>query len=181
MSAALAPEPIYPPAEAVERFLSQVDRSGGPGACHPWTGGANWSRYGLLKVDGSMIGASRFALALKLGRKLGRKEVTRHSSECTTTLCCNPDHLSPGTYRDNSRDAAEAGHSLKGKPRPTTLTEQQALEVRRRYASGEGARAVSSATGIAVNSIFNIVTCRTWGHLGPPVGRRAQRHQAGAQ
>lgn len=159
------------PAE-IARFALNIDASGGPDACHPWQAGANWNGYGLLKIRGTCTTAHRVALALKLGRWPGRHEVTRHSEKCTTRLCCNQLHLSVGTHKDNSRDCMEAGRSRKGQPQ-VTITEEQARAVRRLYAEGGRAPDVAVLVGVSVASVFAVVSCRTWAHLGPPLKRRA--------
>ena len=51
--------------------------------------------------------AHRYALERKLGRELEPGEVARHT--CDNPICVNPDHLLPGTQRDNVDDMMRRG------------------------------------------------------------------------
>ncbi len=85
-----------------DRFWAKVDGTGGPDSCWMWTASKNYAGYGKFKDDlGSVINASRFALELKLGRRL-RGLTVCHT--CDTPSCCNPSHLYAGSASDNQRD-----------------------------------------------------------------------------
>lgn len=165
--------PLWP-AEVVARFESYVDRSGGPDACHPWTGTVAWNGYGVFNANGTTIAAHRMALSLRLGRHLGRKKVTRHSAACVTRRCCNDRHLSEGTYADNYADTVKAGRANAGKAH-VRLSEAQAVEVRSLYANGLRAIDVAASTGVSTAAVFAVISGRTWKRLGPPLQRRASR------
>lgn len=94
------------------RFWEKVDiRS--EGECWPWKASYKGPGYGVFYDGERLVGANRFALALKLGRPLLPQERSRHT--CDWPPCCNPNHLIVGTQKDNMRDKSERGrhHSQK--------------------------------------------------------------------
>lgn len=90
-------------------FWDNVDRSGGPDACWPWTGSRNRGGYG--RFYGKV--ATRIVLEERLGRKIGmdpgtgRPMVAMHT--CDNPSCVNPAHLVEGTYVENTRDMIDKG------------------------------------------------------------------------
>ena len=92
-----------------ERFWTHVDRSSGPLSCWPWTKARmKKSQYGLFKVSGMMLHANRVAWALENAADPGSM-VVMHS--CDNPPCCNPAHLSIGTYADNAQDRNNKGRA----------------------------------------------------------------------
>lgn len=108
-----APRPL------AARFEAKVDRSGGPEACHPWTGartrrryGATVYEYGNIRDDcapgggrGKVLLAHRVALTLHTGEPAPPEMDACH--RCDNTLCCNGTHLFWGTHRYNMLDYAK--------------------------------------------------------------------------
>src|SRR5690349_4872692 len=87
-------------------FWNRVDRSGGPAACWPWTGGRKADpkrRYGIFATTRNgrrvQLYAHRHALELTLGRPLRPGFIAMHS--CDNPPCCNPSHLTEATQADN--------------------------------------------------------------------------------
>lgn len=91
-----------------ERFWRYVDRSGGPTACWPWTGGRNRDGYGSFSIASRYVGAHRYAVTLA-GAVLGAGDEVCH--RCDNPPCCNPSHLFVGTHADNCRDTAAKGRN----------------------------------------------------------------------
>lgn len=98
---------------AFERFMRNVDDSGGPDACHPWTGRTNDWGYGVFDVGDRSHLAHRWLLGHVRGRPLGSGEETRH--RCDNPPCCNPAHLQDGDRMDNVRDMTERGRHANSK------------------------------------------------------------------
>lgn len=110
-----------------------VDRSGGPAACWPWTGGTITRGYGII-YTGRDGGRHRLIKAHRLAHELGTGECppavdhTCHKPDtcpspgenCPHRRCCNPAHLTGTTIganagRDRARaDTCGAGHPMAG-------------------------------------------------------------------
>lgn len=72
--------------------------------------------------------AHRHAYALVNG-PIPAKVLIRHT--CDTPLCCNPNHLIPGTYLDNSRDCVDRKRIAHGETHGRAkITREQALYIR---------------------------------------------------
>jgi len=163
------------------RFWSKVDRSGGAGACHLWTGALAVNGYGQWHPYGGVhVPAHRFALILKLRRNLGAKEVTLHL--CRSRACCNLDHLTVGSYADNHLHAEMEGTGLTaGERNPMSkLTAADVMDLRARaateYKMGWLA-AEARRLGVSAGDLGRIIRGQYWSHLpgavdfGPRAGR----------
>ena len=99
------------PISEIEKFWSQVDKSGGPDACWPWTGRIrNAKGYGGFHVEGRFQVAHRWLLGYLRGKPLKwPDEIGCH--RCDNPPCCNPAHLYIGDHHQNTLDAIErSGH-----------------------------------------------------------------------
>jgi hypothetical protein len=166
-----------------EQFWSRVDQSGGPLACWPWSGAVAGNGYGFARIDMAgerrSRGAHVIALYLVKGQLSGHGSglVARHG--CDNPICCNPDHLSLGTVRDNSRDASERG-LLKGGSALgeangySKLTADQVREIRSRYRYRKcGAEKLAAEFNVTSSAIYSVIHRQTWAHLDPPAVEQA--------
>ena len=87
-----------------QNFWKQVDRSGGPDTCWPWTGRTDRDGYGVFGKKGS---AHRTACELAHGAPFPRAEAA-HS--CDNPPCCNGAHLSWKTHAQNVAEQFERGN-----------------------------------------------------------------------
>lgn len=92
------------------KFWAEVDRSGGPDACWPYSAAAP-GKYGLTGAGLAMTGsAAAHVVAFTLARGLPKAPdsgvVLRHL--CDNKPCCNPAHLLPGTQSENVGDVVRA-------------------------------------------------------------------------
>ena len=152
------------PVEA--RFLAKIappDENG----CHLWTACVNEKGYGLFNYLGRTVRAHRYAA----GMVDWPPEIeTRHLCPGEPNVrCVNPEHLTFGTHADNMRDRNEAGRQarLKGVDHGMSkLTEEQVLEIRRRYAAGGvKQQELGDEFGVAQALISFIVRRKLWAHL----------------
>lgn len=89
--------------------------------CHEWQGkkvkSAGGKFYGRMNVyeNGKTVSklVHRVVLELALGRKLRPDEVARH--KCDNTVCCNKQHLTPGTQTENMADMVQRGRNASAK------------------------------------------------------------------
>lgn len=99
---------LYPP-EVIERFWNRVKRNG-KDQCWPWLGPVFKEGYGQFQPVRRKGGSShRFACELGIGRKLRPGECALHS--CDNRICVNPNHLFPGTKKNNTDDMFRKGRN----------------------------------------------------------------------
>ena len=81
-----------------ERLWAKVDRSGGPDACWPFTGGLAPTGYATIYRDGHTAYAHRVAYELTVGPIPAGLQIDHL---CRVRPCVNPSHLEPVTNREN--------------------------------------------------------------------------------
>lgn len=147
--------------KAPARFTANVDSSGGPRKCWPWTGGRFARGYGRFHLNGRNYIASRYALELSLGRPLGEGMDALHT--CDNPPCVNPRHLYEGTHADNMADKVARGRQPRGELSGTAkLTEQQVRAIR---ASTESSRKIAPDFGVHDSTIRRIRSGKKWRHI----------------
>lgn len=91
-----------------ERFWAKVQK--GPG-CWLWMGSLSSKdpnkAYGTLHDKGKSLRASRIAWELANGKPFPSERMACHT--CDNPRCVNPEHIYPGTARDNALDAIHRG------------------------------------------------------------------------
>lgn len=122
-----------------DRLWPNVDRSGGPDACWPWTGRCNEAGYGVLKRRGHIdVLAHRLAWKLTNG-PIPPGMLVCH--KCDNPPCCNPYKcLFLGTDADNRADCVEKDrhHSPRGERQGSSkLTDAKVAAMRERHAAGD--------------------------------------------
>jgi hypothetical protein len=94
---------------AMDRFWSKVDMN--PHHCWEWTR-ATTKGYGAFRVNGKTVQAHRFAYELAMGPIPEGLEL-RHT--CDNPPCVRPDHLIPGTSKENTQDMLCRGRATGGR------------------------------------------------------------------
>lgn len=90
-----------------EHFWGRVDKSGGPGACWPWTRGKQGNGYGIVNarvLGHDPVPTHRVVFWLEHGRW---PAAGRHT--CDNPPCCNPTHIIEGTQAQNMQDCIARG------------------------------------------------------------------------
>ena len=91
--------------------VEAMDRS----QCIHWpfsTNGGRGGRYPQLRIDGTTVGVTRHIVERRLGRRLERGELIRHT--CDQPRCVNPWHLQTGSHADNMADMTTRGRQAAG-------------------------------------------------------------------
>lgn len=151
------------------RFEAKVDRSGGPDACHLWTG-SRGEGYGRIFCGGRLEGAHRVAWAIAHGPI---PEGPGHHGTCVlhrcdVRACVNPAHLFLGSVADNNRDMAGKGRLVLAPPMPgerngrAKLTGADVAEIRRRVAAGEARASLGKEFGVSGWQVTRIVSGTRW-------------------
>jgi len=119
------------------RFWEKVDKNGPvmPGMetnCWVWTGATKDTCYGVMKVPGEKrnVLVHVFSYDMHFDDRAGRW-VLHH---CDNRPCVRPEHIFPGTHRDNMRDMAEKGRAATFRQR---LSEDSKIELLQDVTSGK--------------------------------------------
>lgn len=153
----------------IKRFYTHVAVASSD-KCWPWIGCRNRSGYGEYWHDGRHIKAHRFAFWFSTGTWPGDLLVC-HS--CDNPSCVNPAHLWLGTHGDNLQDAYEKGriHVRAGERNGENnglakLTNDQVLDMRKRYAAGRiTQKQLAAEYGITQATFSCVVNRKTWTHI----------------
>lgn len=160
---------------AATRIDHYIDRSGGEGACWPWTGYTQ-NGYGVLKYGrrgSSPVRAHRVAYELAHGLIPEGLFVCHH---CDNPPCCNPAHLFVGTAADNAQDMVAKGRHgsiVKRETRPrgernpsSKLTEESVRQIRREWAAGGvRQRDLAKRFGVDKQVVWSVIHRLTWAHV----------------
>lgn len=126
-----------------EQFFKSHIVVGAPDECWPWTGRGDKNGYGQFSVFGvAGYRAHRLALALYEGLSELPPIDTLALHSCDNPPCCNPAHLRWGNASDNACDRRDRGRARNQDGEDasgcckTSLTAQQVMEIRSRYAAG---------------------------------------------
>jgi hypothetical protein len=157
-----------------EKFWAKVASSNfdDPYKCWKWTAARNNKGYGMCWCDGRLILAHRASYLFHLG-EIPNGMFVLH--KCDVPNCVNPTHLFLGNQFDNMRDMSRKGRqflqrnperSIKGINHPRAkITEDEVLEIRRRYRDGGCQRDIGREFGLGKTTVAHIVNKRTWRHL----------------
>lgn len=154
------PIPLY------ERIFNRIERIPEAG-CWIWLGGRLPNGYGS-------IGSSPYtkeSLTHRISWELHFGKIPDGLNalhRCDVPCCVNPHHLFLGTNQDNVDDKMQ-----KGRFKPmigvnhgmAILTDEQVLEIRRRYAAGERQVDLADAFGTDRQRIYQIVHRKQWKHI----------------
>ena len=131
----------------------------GPDECWDWQGSVDAYGYGQLRGKK----AHRLSYEIHAGaipEGLG----IRHT--CDRPICVAPQHLIPGTQRQNTDDALDRDRIRRGERHgQAKLTEDQVVEMRKRHAAGESARSLSQVFGVGAKTAWQVVNRTTWKHV----------------
>ena len=155
------------------RFWSKIDRSG---TCWLWTpkrvGKDGYGRFAVTgrgarcsgdKPKQKHIYAHRLAWELTNG-EAPDGALMLHS--CDTPRCCNPAHLSPGSQKENLRQAVDRNRIAKGEGNGNaTLTEKDVRDVKRLAASGLRKSEIIRQLNLPRAAVYQLLAGKTWRHV----------------
>jgi len=157
--------------EDILRFESGYDR-GAPYECWNWKRGHHSNGYGAYYTAAlKPIGAHRVSLELKLGAPIPKGMLALHS--CDNRSCVNPNHLRPGSYTDNVKDAMSRNRHV-NPPKNTRvgsrnhlskLNEEIVLALLNERATGVSLTTLGHKYGLNSSSIWSICAGKVWQHV----------------
>jgi hypothetical protein len=177
------PDTVLPPSAGPQdppevRFWAKVDQSD-PDGCWLWTAARDRDGYGHFKFEGRMWRAPRWIFNHTNPTPLADDEMVRHT--CDNPPCVRPDHLVRGDVVANmadqlGRDRNAHGDRHGARLHPETvrrgtrnaaarLTDENVIDIRRRYAAGETQMTLASAFAVSQPLISQIVRRKVWTHL----------------
>ena len=152
-----AKAPKQPKLTARERFEKNVDRSGGPDACHNYLKPNQSNGYGRLSAGGECMDSHRAAWVFEHGT-IPPGMCVLHGEICgTNKLCVNVKHLRLGSNAENSAQAKAAGRVACRK-----LTRDKAKDIAELLAVGARPLELAATFGVSTQSIINVKKGRTY-------------------
>lgn len=134
--------------------------------CWEWRGSRRRGGYGRLAVGGTTLVATRVMYEAVVG-PIPPGWLIRH--KCDNPPCVNPEHLEPGTVRENVRDMLDRGRHKPPqgeKNGQAVLTEDDVREIRRRKRGlGTPYRELAAQFGVSIPTISMVVRRERWGHV----------------
>lgn len=113
-----------------------------------------------FSVEGRDTYAHRVALELKLGRRLGKTELSLHA--CDNPKCCRDTHLEVGTLFDNAQQAVARGRRRKPGSRYHRLSEADVIQIKLGLYLGHSVLSLSIRFRCGETTVRDIKARRTW-------------------
>jgi len=139
--------------------------------CWEWRGRRETGdhNYGTVHQAGRWARAHRVSYEIHVG-PIPDGLLIRH--KCDNPPCVNPDHLIPGTHKQNMEDKAErkrggSGWIVGRAVANTKLSAEQVLEIRRKFAAGARNNELAREFGISTGGMSEIVNGKKWKWLLP--------------
>ncbi len=128
--------------------------------CFLWLGAHNGKGYSQIKIRGKRFFVHRLVYQLTKGA-IPSGMVVMH--KCDNPACCNPNHLTIGTPKDNTRDAVRKGRMAFGQRHyHSVFTEDDVREIRQ---SSEPTASLMKRYGVSRGAIDGIRDGRNWRHV----------------
>lgn len=150
-------------------FWSKVNKNGPAvttklGPCWLWTGARTGKSGGIGRNGGygNIKFQRRFQYAHRVAWILTNGEIPDGQwvlHRCDVRLCVRPAHLFLGNHADNMADMVS---KYRGRGVARKLTDQDAIEIRRRYEDGVSKYRLARDFGVTDTTISNLVQGRTY-------------------
>lgn len=163
------PSRLELPPDVLKRFWAKIDQHGPTiykelGPCWTWIGGKSHG-YGIFWFEGWMQLAHRISYGIHIC-KLPPGINALH--QCDNPSCPRPEHLRPGTQKDNALDREQRGRHISAKGSRHgmhILSEVDITEIRRLRSYGLTLRSIGDAYGVSESAIHLICKGKTWRHV----------------
>lgn len=156
---ALIKSMLVSPADRLRR-LTKRSESG----CLEWQGTTNKLGYGTVTANGKTMSAHKWAWEMAKGA-VPDGMCLRHA--CDNPPCVDVEHLSVGTYAQNSQDMAARKRSTHGSRNPqSALTEAKVAEILELLKAGGRTQAsIAREYGVVDSAITRIKKGYGWKHV----------------
>lgn len=148
------------------RFWSNIDMTGGPAACWPWTGSRRDAGYGRLGIRTRTAQVTHLALEFA-GHPRPQELFAIHS--CDNPPCVNPAHLRWGTQLENMADKIARGHDTAGERNGSAiLGVEEVRAIRAAYSRGGVTQyELAEDFGVSQSTVGQIVRRGLWKSVTP--------------
>lgn len=147
-----------------ERFFANLEAT--PTGCVEWTGSLKSNGYGQIYGEGKKHYTHRLAWRFAVG-PIPDGLLICHT--CDNPKCVNVAHLFLGTFRDNMQDCVRKGRiqdQRGSRNNHARLTDEQVLEMRELYRTGQPIKAIARKYGnLDPSSTSRVVRGLYWRHL----------------
>ena len=146
------------------RFFRKVDKTE---TCWVWTGNTSRNGYGSIQSGGkgsATLSAHRLSYEMHKGQ-IPNGYVVMHS--CDNPSCVNPDHLSVGTFKENTADMIVKGRKRTTAPRGADNGKAKLNDSLVRYIrqSERNTASIARELNLSANCIRGVRIGRTWSHV----------------
>jgi len=154
--------------DPMETLMSRVEKD--PNGCWNWTGCVGWGGYAQIKVGKTNHLAHRPMWILWNKKPVPHGMVIRHTC-IGNRRCINPDHLIPGTQKENIQDCIRQGRfpaTLKGEESVNAkLTEENVRYIRAVRNPIDGSKPVTyrklcEMFGVSYTAVWYAAHKRQW-------------------
>lgn len=129
--------------------------------CWLWTAYKDKDGYGRFWAD-KPVGAHVFSWQLENG-DIQPGLMVRH--KCHISNCVNPQHLIPGTGKDNSADAIAAGRHAHGSRHGRAKLNENKVRDIRKLSSVMSNSSIAELYNVSYRLILDIVKRKLWKHI----------------
>jgi len=158
-----------------ERFWSKVFKDETTG-CWMWCGDRTKSGYGQIVPMRTRkrpkLPSNKRKMAHRISWQIAHGPIANTTlicHKCDNPSCVNPDHLFPGTHKDNTQDCLNKGRmnpAIGTRSGSAKLTEHQIIEIRRMYKPWKfSAGKLAAIFKVSRCSIWKIVNFEHWKHI----------------
>lgn len=135
-----------------------------PSGCHEWQGAKTPKGYGVVGIGPKAYRSTCYVHRLSVWRATGidpASSLVLHS--CDNPACCNPEHLSIGSAKDNSCDMVSKQRQCRGEDIPQAKLKESDVPVIR--ADTRSLSQIASDYGVDPKQIHRIKQKRAWRHV----------------
>jgi hypothetical protein len=145
-----------------ERFEAKIEKPEEPDGCWTWKGKPNKDGYGRFTAGGVTDYSHRWSHRLYVGPIPEGADVRHHP--CGNAACVRPDHLEPGSRRENNLDTLDHGRH-----RTAKLDNRRARGIREKYARDRPPQKdLARQEGLSVSAISDLLRGKSWPRAGGP-------------
>lgn len=144
--------------QQIDRFWNNVN-VGEVWECWNWKLSTDRYGYGKVKISHGCYISHRAAYEMHHGSIPDEKHIL-HS--CDNPICCNPNHLHPGTRSENMQEMIRRGRHGKGYTYKAKMTREKVDMLKIDFNSGMSKHALSRKYNISCRTVREILSGEIW-------------------